>query len=147
MSTLQAGVTRFIVSREYESDWNVDGYKYLLKVGDEVTYVGLEYNDPITQDFNYFVKNWCGKVISVPPKYLKELNTVPSTSDNRTINNVMRHEYKVLSEDEKDQMSKVKDMGLDFYKYLTSVGDSRELSLAKTKIEEAVMWAVKHITK
>ena len=27
------------------------------------------------------------------------------------------------------------------------IGSSRELSLAKTKIEEAVMWAVKHITK
>ena len=26
------------------------------------------------------------------------------------------------------------------------LGNNRELSLAKTKIEEAVMWAVKHIT-
>ena len=69
------------------------------------------------------------------------------TKDERTTNNVMRHEYKQLSDVEKDQMLKVKDMGLDFFEYLTSVGDSRELSLAKTKIEEAVMWAVKHITK
>ena len=41
---------------------------------------------------------------------------VDSASDDRTVNNVMRHEYRVLSE------------------------------LAKTKIEEAVMWAVKGLT-
>lgn len=29
---------------------------------------------------------------------------------------------------------------------IEGLGNSRELSLAKTKIEEAVMWAVKHIT-
>lgn len=72
--------------------------------------------------------------------------TVNSTSDERTINNVMRHEYKVLSEDEKAQMQIVKDFGLGFYEYVGELGQSRELSLAKTKIEEAVMWAVKHIT-
>ena len=70
-----------------------------------------------------------------------------STSEERTTNNVMRHEYKSLSDAEKDQMLKVKDLGLEFFDYLTGVGESRELSLAKTKIEEAVMWAVKHITK
>jgi hypothetical protein len=30
---------------------------------------------------------------------------------------------------------------------MDNIGQSRELSLAKIKIEEAVMWAVKHITK
>lgn len=30
---------------------------------------------------------------------------------------------------------------------IDSIGQSRELSLAKTKIEEAVMWAVKHVTR
>ena len=71
-----------------------------------------------------------------------------STSARRTENNVMRHEYRVLSEAEKAQMQTIKDMGLQFYKYLdTIVPPSRELSLAKTKIEEAVMWAVKHVTK
>lgn len=73
-----------------------------------------------------------------------------STSDERTRNNVMRHEYKVLNDEEKAAMQKVKDFGLDFHGYLTLLeyhnGRSRELSLAKTKIEEAVMWAVKHIT-
>lgn len=74
---------------------------------------------------------------------------VNSTSDERTVNNVMRHAYRVLSDDEKSNMQKVKDDGLAFHNFLTEIGQglsSRELSLAKTKIEEAVMWAVKHIT-
>lgn len=32
------------------------------------------------------------------------MQTVDSTSDARTINNVMRHAYRVLSDDEKAQM-------------------------------------------
>lgn len=72
---------------------------------------------------------------------------VDSTSDERTVNNVMRHEYRVLSDEEKKQMQDVKDMGLKFHDFVDSLGASRELSLAKTKVEEAVMWAVKHITR
>jgi hypothetical protein len=74
-------------------------------------------------------------------------DTVDSASDERTVNNVMRHEYRVLSDDEKQQMAVIKDLGLDFHETLDRIGSSRELSLAKTKIEEAVMWAVKHITR
>jgi hypothetical protein len=72
---------------------------------------------------------------------------VNSASDERVVNNVMRHEYRVLSDQEKEWMKSAKDHGLLFHQYLDSMGSSRELSLAKTKIEEAVMWAVKHITK
>jgi len=74
-------------------------------------------------------------------------NTVPSTSDERTVNNVMRHAYRVLTDAEKAQMQALKDKGLDFHEFVEGIGQSRELSLAKTKIEEAVMWAVKHITR
>ena len=74
------------------------------------------------------------------------LEQIDSTSDDRTVNNVMRHEYRVLSELEKNQMQDVKNQGFDFYNLIDSMGSSRELSIAKTKIEEAVMWAVKHIT-
>lgn len=84
------------------------------------------------------------------------MNDVPSTSEARTINNVMRHEYRVLTDDEKELMKRVKDEGVEFVRLLHEAGKttptdgrqgSRELSLAQTKIEEAVMWAVKHITK
>lgn len=71
---------------------------------------------------------------------------VNSTSDERTVNNVMRHGYRVLSDEEKAQMQQVKDDGLALWELFDRIGNSREISLAKTKIEEAVMWAVKHIT-
>ena len=76
-----------------------------------------------------------------------EAQTVDSTSDDRTVNNVMRHAYRVLSDDEKAQMQAIKDEGLKFHDLVESIGGSREMSLAKIKIEEAVMWAVKHITR
>lgn len=72
---------------------------------------------------------------------------VTSTGDDRVINNVMRHEYRVLSDDEKQMMQSIKDKGLELYDLIESIGQSRELSLAKTKTEEAVMWAVKHLTR
>lgn len=75
------------------------------------------------------------------------MTSVDSTSDERTVNNVMRHQYRVLSDDEKAQMQTIKDKGLEFYNLIEGCGASRELSLAKTKAEEAVMWAVKHLTR
>ena len=74
------------------------------------------------------------------------MQEVNSTSDERIVNNTMRHAYRVLSESEKANMQSVKDMGLSLHDLVGSLGNSREISLAKTKIEEAVMWAVKHIT-
>lgn len=70
-----------------------------------------------------------------------------SDSDERTQNNTMRHQYRVLSDEEKAQMLSIKDMGAQFVGFCDSIGSTRELSLAKTKMEEAVMWAVKSITK
>jgi len=72
--------------------------------------------------------------------------TVSSTSDERTVNNVVRHEYRVLTDLEKAYMKEIKDMGADFIGHCNTIGKSREMSLAITKMEEAVMWAVKHIT-
>jgi hypothetical protein len=72
--------------------------------------------------------------------------SVDSESDQRTVNNTMRHQYRVLSDAEKENMAKIKDMGLAFHDFVAGLGNSREISLAKTKVEEAVMWAVKHIT-
>jgi hypothetical protein len=72
---------------------------------------------------------------------------VDSTSDERTVNNVMRHQYRVLTDAEKQQMQAIKDKGLELHDLIESIGASRELSVAKTKTEEAVMWAVKHLTR
>jgi len=70
-----------------------------------------------------------------------------STSDERVVNNVVRHEYRVLTDEEKMRMKDIKDTGLEFLDYLDILTPCREVSLAKTKVEEAVMWAVKAITK
>lgn len=72
---------------------------------------------------------------------------VDSASDDRTANNAVRHTYRVLSEAEKAQMVALKDLGAVFIAKCQEIGASRELSLAITKAEEAVMWAVKHVTK
>jgi hypothetical protein len=72
---------------------------------------------------------------------------IDSTSDERVVNNVVRHEYRVLSTEEKLMMRSLKDEGLRFIELCDEAGSSRELSIAKTKMEEAVMWAVKAITK
>ena len=71
---------------------------------------------------------------------------VGSESDARTVNNTVRHQYRVLSDDEKAQMVAIKDAGIALLELIERAGQSRELSIAKTKTEEAVMWAVKHVT-
>lgn len=78
-------------------------------------------------------------------KHLERM--VKSESDERVVNNILRHEYRVLSDDEKSMMKSIKDHGVRFVEACDILGKSRELSLAITKMEEAVMWAVKHITK
>ena len=72
--------------------------------------------------------------------------SVKSTSDARTVNNTVRHQYRVLSDDEKAQMSKIKDAGQTLIDIINETGKSRELSLALTNAEQSVMWAVKHVT-
>jgi len=87
---------------------------------------------------------------------MKEVKSVSSTGDSRTVNNVMRHTYRVLSDVEKEQMRLLKDRGLELINLLHSIGEtdpasdrysSRELALAATNLEQSIMWAVKHITK
>lgn len=82
--------------------------------------------------------------------------SVDSTSDERTTNNSMRHQYRVLSADEKALMARVKDVGAWLVSELHKMGGtdpsgdkfaSRDLSLANTHIEDAVMRVVRHITK
>lgn len=64
--------------------------------------------------------------------------------------NVMRSQYRNLDDLEIQRMNRFKEIGENFYSEILRLenenGASRELALARTKIEEAVMWAVKHIT-
>lgn len=78
---------------------------------------------------------------------------VDSASDDRTANNAVRHTYRVLSEAEKAQMVAIKDKGAEFLALLRGMSEGvcdepceRELKIAYRRVEEAVMWAVKHVT-
>jgi hypothetical protein len=64
----------------------------------------------------------------------------------RTVNSAVRHTYRVLSDAEKAQMVRIKDAGQALVDIINETGRSRELSLALTNAEQAVMWAVKHVT-
>ncbi len=74
------------------------------------------------------------------------MDSVERTSSDRIVNNMMRHQYRILNDVEKASLSAIKDQGSAFLDTISALGGSRELSIAKTKIEEAVMWTVKHIT-
>lgn len=87
---------------------------------------------------------------------------VDSAGDERTANNAMRHKYRVLSPEEQELMVHIKDLGAAFVNLLHKAGGttppaegsredhrfaSRNLSMAFTHMEDAVMRAVKHITQ
>lgn len=91
------------------------------------------------------------------------MTTVDSASNDRTANNAVRHQYRVLSDAEKAQMVAIKDKGaelIDLIRGLRSQEPEHDqlaalwnhevneinLNRAEERVEEAVMWAVKHIT-
>lgn len=57
-----------------------------------------------------------------------------------------RQEYRELTEAEKGQIASIKHSGEEMIRFIDGIKSAREFALAKTKIEEAVMWAVKGIT-
>jgi hypothetical protein len=80
-----------------------------------------------------------------------------STDDKRVSNNPpqspralgdpMRIQYRQLSDDEKALMGQLKLEFEALYIKVSEMGSSRELSLAKTHLEDGCMWAIKHITR
>ncbi len=74
------------------------------------------------------------------------MSKIDSTDDQRVESNTMRHQYRTLSEPEKTLVSAVKGAGDAFLEALKSCPQGRETALARTKIEEAVFWAVKGVT-
>jgi len=87
--------------------------------------------------------------MSGEPVYSEDggVSAVRSESDERIVNNAVRHQYRVLSDDEKNVMVAIKDLGAEFIALIDErTPRGREASIAKTKIEEAVMWAVKGLT-
>ena len=67
------------------------------------------------------------------------------------MSNVFRKEYRKLSEAETARIAAIKDKAEELYSMLapttaTIIESPRELALARTKLEECVMWAVKGLT-
>lgn len=69
--------------------------------------------------------------------------------------NPFRKQYRQLSQEEAARVAAVKDKAEELYVLLepmpqnpsfTSGGGAREMALAKTKLEECVMWATKALT-
>lgn len=63
--------------------------------------------------------------------------------------NVFRKQYRQLSDAEKAQIEGIKVTAAVLYHQLhvtAGQADARQLALAKTKLEECVMWATKAIT-
>jgi len=66
--------------------------------------------------------------------------------------NVFRSAYRELSDEEKEKMEIIKNKAQELYDLIESVVEqnpseqARYISLAKTKLEESIMWAVKGIT-
>ena len=89
--------------------------------------------------------------------------TTSAVGDARTINNTLRHQYRVLDGEEKAAVARIKGAGEAFLEALDHYGAQagraalekgcaapdfgRAFAIARTKIEEAVMWAVKGITQ
>lgn len=59
----------------------------------------------------------------------------------------IRPVYKDLSDEQKTKVSQLKEAGVNLHRLISSCPPSREASLAKTKLEESIMWAVKGVTK
>ena len=63
------------------------------------------------------------------------------------MNNLEQHALRVLSNNETLRKIKaLREQGDTFLNLLQSFGNSRELDLARVKVEEAVMWATTHLS-
>ena len=82
---------------------------------------------------------------------------VESTGDDRTKNNAVRHQYRVLSDAEKAMMQEIKDRGAELIEAICQIEQhpvpsdamplpDRNLELARQHIEDGIMRAVRHIT-
>lgn len=69
------------------------------------------------------------------------------TTPPRAFSHVFSRRYRPLDKHELAHHDAIKDAAAHLYGLIEDVGQMRETSIAKTKLEEAVMWAVKGLTK
>lgn len=83
---------------------------------------------------------------------MNEEVTYEPTETETVANNVFRQKYRDLPEKEKAEVSNIKNDAALLWELIDDITSShpdaaREAAIAKTKLEECVMWAVKGITK
>lgn len=125
------------------------------RLGDRVKNVDYsEAGVPHLDELGYEIKR--PEDVAHPPIMDKNGLLIDSTDDARVGNNPpqqgakgdpMRIQYRVLTDWEKERMGEMKLAFEALYIFLDELGYSRELSLAKTSLEESCMWATKHITR
>jgi hypothetical protein len=62
------------------------------------------------------------------------------------MNDVIRRDFGTLTDAQKTHVLALKTKGEEMWDLIDAGGPSREAAIAKTKTEEAVMWAVKGAT-
>lgn len=67
------------------------------------------------------------------------------------MSDTFRKEYRQLNEDQKNDVQLIKTYAEDLFRKLENAGqnysiDARAMAIAKTNLEQCVMWAVKAIT-
>jgi hypothetical protein len=63
-----------------------------------------------------------------------------------TMPDIFRKQYRQLNDGEKKTLDAIKDKAQELYNVLEQLPNGREVSLAKTNLEQSVMWAVKAVT-
>lgn len=56
-----------------------------------------------------------------------------------------RNQLRPMSHEQRMQVSELQNIEVDFITLCNKIGKSRELSLAITNIEQATMWAIRHL--
>lgn len=62
------------------------------------------------------------------------------------MSDVFHAEYRELTQEESTAVLAIKEKAAELHGLIEAVGHSRYTSLAKTALEESVMWAVKQLT-
>lgn len=70
----------------------------------------------------------------------------PQVANEVQMSTIMRVTYRPLSDQERAQLAHFKSAAEDLWDLIDAMPAGRETSLAKTKLEEAVMWATKSLT-
>ena len=95
------------------------------------------------------MSRWWSYNVDVRDVFVPHLS-VDLTINNKTMSDVFHATYRELTEGEKEFLSKLKDKASELhnlYEDVMNPNNVRETSLAKTKLEESIMWMVKGLTK